>query len=328
MGVSDRDWRGEPERGWFARVFGDGENPLRWSLPMYRAWGIAVRIHVVFVAIIIARLVGTVREDAIGFQFMLVMMAGLFVLVLLHEYGHCVACRRVGGEADEILMWPLGGLASCLPPNTSRGHLITVLGGPAVNAALLPVLGGAVLMTGGGWGLALFNPFDVGGAAREAMTLGFLGWSVWSLHLANAMLLAFNVLVPMYPMDGARIVHALMWKRVGRSKADFVICRVGLVAAIVLGTLAFIASEMILLGIAIFGGFVSYQELQRARFVEAADEDWSMTPDPPSKREKPEKPGVDPEEIDRILAKISREGMGSLTRAEKKKLERASTKNH
>ena len=331
MGIHDRDWGSSSDRGWWSRVFGDGENPLKCSLPLYKAWGIAVRIHIVFVIIILARLIGTVREDVIGFQFMLVWMAGLFVIVLLHEYGHCIACRKVGGEADEILMWPLGGLAYCLPPNTWRANLITVVGGPLVNVIFLPIFAGVLLAMGGSWGLVFFNPLDVGGSANEAMTLGFVGWSVWSFHFVNVLMLAFNLLVPMYPMDGSRIVHAFIWRKSGRARADAVVTRVGLVTAVVLATVAFVVGEMTLLGIAIFGGFVCYQELQRGRFLEAPDEDWSMSfqpeIDPPS-RGKKEKPEVDPDEIDRILAKISSQGMQSLTRSEKKKLSKASSQKH
>ena len=328
MGIHDRDWGSTSDRGWWARVFGDGENPLRWSLPLYKAWGIAVRIHIVFVIIILARLIGTVREDAIGFQFMLVWMAGLFLLVLLHEYGHCIACRKVGGDADEILMWPLGGLAYCQPPNTWRANLITIIGGPLVNVVLVPVFAGGLLALGGGWNHIFFNPLDVGGSASEAMTLGFAGWSVWSLHFANLFMLAFNLLVPMYPLDGSRIVHAFIWRKAGRRRADEVITRVGLVTAVVLATLAIVAGQMIVLGIALFGGLVSYQEMMRAKFLEGPDEDWSMSFEPesaPQSQGKKEKPAVDPEEIDRILAKISSQGMQSLTRAEKKKLGKASS---
>lgn len=329
MGIHDRDWGGTPDRGRWARVFGDGENPLRWSLPLYRAWGIAVRIHLVFIVIIVARLISTIPEDAIGFKFMLVWMGGLFVLVLVHEYGHCIACRKVGGEADEILMWPLGGLAYCLPPNTWRANLITVVGGPLVNVAFVPVFAVAILALGGGWNHIFFNPFDVNGSASEAMALGFAGWAVWSLHFVNVLMLAFNLLVPMYPLDGSRILHAFIWRKAGRHRADEIISRIGLVSAIVLGTLAIVSGQMTVLGIAIFGGFVSYQEMVRAKFLEAPDEDWSMSFQPdiaPQSRGKKEKPEVDPEEIDRILAKISSKGMQSLTRGEKKKLSKASSK--
>lgn len=328
MGIYDRDWGGSSDRGRWARVFGDGENPLKWSLPLYKAWGIAVRIHLVFVIIIVAKLISTIPEDAIGFEFMFVWLLGLFLLVLLHEYGHCIACRKVGGEADEILLWPLGGLAYCLPPNTWRANLITVVGGPLVNVIFVPVFAAAILAFGGSWSLVFFNPARLSGAVIEAQGLSFAGWTAWSLHSANMFMLAFNLLVPMYPLDGSRIVHAFIWRQKGRQRADDIISRIGLVTAVVLGTLAIVGGQMNVLGIALFGGFVSYQEMVRAKFLEEPDEDWSMSfrpeKDPPS-RGKKEGPAIDPEEIDRILAKISSQGMQSLTRSEKKKLGKASS---
>ena len=317
-------WKDKGSSKW-SRVFGDGDNPMSWSLPLYRLWGIGVRVHLLFIVVIVVRMISTAREDTLGPLFMATFLAGLFLLVLLHEYGHCLACRKVKGEADEILMWPLGGLASCLPPNTWQANLITVIGGPAVNAVLLPVLAGAVLLvTGGDWGLVFFNPLadSFGLSVSEH---GLLGYAVWSLHVSNVMLLAFNMLVPMYPMDCGRIVHALIWRKKGRSYADRISWTIGIIAAIVLGTVALAVEEMILFAIALFGGFVCFAERRRQAFLEAPDEDWSMSfrePPNPGKKKEPE---VDHQEIDRILDKISEHGIQSLTRREKKKLNKASS---
>ena len=66
----------------------------------------------------------------------LVMCGLLFLSILLHEFGHCFAARSVDGDATEVLLWPLGGLAYCDVPHTPRANLITALGGPAVNLGL------------------------------------------------------------------------------------------------------------------------------------------------------------------------------------------------
>jgi Zn-dependent protease len=317
-------WKDKGSSKW-GRVFGDGDNPMGWSLPLYRLWGIGVRIHLIFIIVIIARLISTVREDQMGFQFMAVFLAGLFLLVLLHEYGHCFACRKVDGEADEILMWPLGGLASCMPPNTWKANLITVLGGPGVNVVLLPLLaGGVLLITGGQWDLVFFNPladsFGLGVTDH-----GLLGYAIWSLHVSNVFLLAFNMLVPMYPMDCGRVVHALIWRKKGRDAADRITWTVGIASAVVLATLAFAVEEMMLFAIALFGGFVCFTERRKQRFLEAPDEDWSMSFQQAPKGGNKESQEVDHQEIDRILDKISEHGIQSLSRREKKKLSKASS---
>src|SRR3984885_182136 len=66
----------------------------------------------------------------------------LFAIVLLHEFGHALACRSVGGTADNIMLWPLGGVAYVNPPQRPGATLWSIAAGPLVNVALLPILGG------------------------------------------------------------------------------------------------------------------------------------------------------------------------------------------
>src|SRR5438270_12283032 len=69
----------------------------------------------------------------------------LFLIVLMHEFGHALACRQVGGKADRIVLWPLGGVASVVPPLRPGATLRSIAAGPLVNVALMPVL--ALLFT-------------------------------------------------------------------------------------------------------------------------------------------------------------------------------------
>ena len=114
-------WGGGPGQPWW-RVFAKGDNPMTWSVPIGVVSGIVVRVSLIYIVWMIVRLVS--RKD-IGWDFELWSLGSLFILVLLHEFGHCIACRMVGGEADEILMWMLGGLASCRPPHNWKASLIT-----------------------------------------------------------------------------------------------------------------------------------------------------------------------------------------------------------
>ena len=65
-----------------------------------------------------------------------ILMALLFLAVLLHEYGHCVGARLMEGDAHEILLWPLGGLAAVEVPQTARANFVTAAFGPLVNILL------------------------------------------------------------------------------------------------------------------------------------------------------------------------------------------------
>src|SRR3954469_24875179 len=64
---------------------------------------------------------------------------GLFLIVLMHEYGHALACRQVGGTANRIVLWPMGGVAFVDPPPRPGANLWSIAAGPLVNVALVPV---------------------------------------------------------------------------------------------------------------------------------------------------------------------------------------------
>lgn len=337
-----RDSLSDPDSGGgglFRRIFGQGDNPLTWSIPLYRAWGITVAIHVGFVIYILIELIASIPRDNVGPGYTAAFLACLFGLVLLHEYGHCVACRRVGGEADHILMWPLGGLASCLPPPGWRPELLTTLGGPAVNAVLVVPLGLLVYAATGELGAVVFNPFDLYGPggplsliAASSTPLLYAKVLVFQAYFSNWVLLAFNVLVPMYPMDGGRILRALLWRSTDEAKANDVASTVGLISAMVLVLVGLVTGETVLAAIGLLGGLVCWTEKQRRRMmgdddpVLAASAAASREPDATeaARAKEREARAREAEEIDRILAKISERGMGSLTRRERRTLERVS----
>lgn len=323
-----------------AQVFGSGENPLRWAVPLYRAWGISVRVHVLFIVFIVVRLLFSLDQSLAGVGHAGLMLAALFGLVLLHEYGHCFACRRVGGEADEVLLWPLGGLAMCRPPHDWRSNLITTVGGPGVNAVLLLPLGAAV------WWLTgepravffdLFNPGTAFGAAQSSSSAAAWGISaVIALHVMNAYGLLFNVLVPMYPMDGGRILHALLWRQMGYHRATDVATLVGMVAAGVMAVVGIVTEQTMLMAIAFFGAITCWQDRRQLRFASSGGDDAIIaasqrlaaeeTKRLAEARRRREAEAARQAEVDRILAKIAKEGMASLTRKEQQTLKDASAK--
>ncbi len=339
MGWEDRGYgRGGGGRGGFRsalrRVFGDGENVLDWAFPLYTAWGIRVKIHLIFVVMIIAELISSLVRSNIGVAYMMLGMGSLFLIVLLHEYGHCIACRWVGGTADKILMWPLGGLAYCVPPHHWRPSLITTLGGPAVNVLLLPIFGLPLLLLSGTEAV-LFNPFDPG-TAMSAVYIGgrqpFWLFALWWLYYVNWLLLAFNMLLPMYPMDGGRVVQELLWRKMGYHRATSIAASTGLVIAVVLFVVASMNQQTTLLAIALFGGLTCWVEKQRLKqTVEDPamagydfDRGWRGMPgaDAEERDEKAEekrrrREADEQARLDAILAKIAKTGMGSLTRRER-----------
>lgn len=136
-------------------------DPMKWALPLYRAFGIQVRVHLLFFLITIPlciRLIYLFEGLIWWFDIFMLTTGIVFLCVLLHEYGHAFAARWVGGEASEILLWPLGGLAFVEVPHTPRHNAIVTAAGPAVNLVIC-VVGALALLSGGYSPLNAFNPF-------------------------------------------------------------------------------------------------------------------------------------------------------------------------
>lgn len=325
----------------FARVVENPENPLGWSMKMFTVDGITTRIHLVTIVYFVAMLLSSLAWGNIGFAFMAIAMTSLFVVVLLHEFGHCYACRWVGGEADRIVMLPFGGLALTAPPNEWKPYFITAAGGPLINLLIFPLTALGLLLIGRPDTIATFNPFDPGfvvASFRGTNTFtAYAKVALWWLHYTNIVIFAFNVFLPMFPLDGGRMVQGLLWKRKGYVAATNMAVITGFAGAIVLGVFAAVAGRTLLLAIAIFGGWACYverkrlfadEELAAAGYARVGDFDASAPsePDEPSRAELKRRERAEREqaELDRILAKISDHGMASLTRREKATLARMS----
>jgi Zn-dependent protease len=319
-----------------------------WSLPLFTVprWvpgirGIHVRMHITYILLVVGQLLSASARDAMPFRHIASMLVTLFVMVLLHEFGHCVACRAVGGSADEVLMWPLGGLAYCSPPQRWRAALVTTIGGPAVNVALLPLLGGLLMVTGAPWGLLVFNPLKVSGVVvSEYFRSAWHAW-LWSAYSMNLMLLVFNLLVPMYPMDGAKIVQEILWGRIGRRRSMQIATTVGLVTAAVLAILGLAFWNWLLIGIALFGGSTCYSQRQQLAVMEEEPEWFDTEKGYKAFEEKKARPSFAERRaekaaarerdrareseaaVDRILDKIRTQGIASLSAREESLLKDA-----
>ena len=169
----------------------------------------------------------------------------LFGIVTLHEFGHAFACRSVGGRANEIVLWPLGGVAYVDPPQRPGAVLWSIAAGPLVNAALIPAFGLLQVLASG------LLPPD-------------LRVLVANLAYINVALLVFN-LVPIYPLDGGQILGALLWFVLGRARSLMVTAVVGLVGLAGVGWLALRSFSMWLLVMTYFLGIRCVSTLRMAR---------------------------------------------------------------
>jgi Zn-dependent protease len=137
----------------------------------------------------------------------------LFLIVLVHEFGHALACRQVGGQANQIVLWPLGGVAYVAPPPRPGATLWSIAAGPLVNVVLAPVLTIlAVLGSSAGWGETMPNAYAF----------------IKALCIINWALLIFNML-PIYPLDGGQILQSLLWFVLGRARSLMVTVIIGFI---------------------------------------------------------------------------------------------------
>jgi Zn-dependent protease len=140
----------------------------------------------------------------------------LFLIVLMHEFGHALACRQTGGTANQIVLWPLGGVAYVNPPQRPGATLWSIAAGPLVNVALLPILIAAVVMSRSlGWVQAIPDVYQL----------------LRSVLWIDVSLLVFNML-PIYPLDGGQILRSLLWFVLGRARSLMVATILGLLGIV------------------------------------------------------------------------------------------------
>jgi Zn-dependent protease len=155
---------------------------------------------------------------------------GLFLIVLLHEFGHALACRQVGGEAHRIVLWPLGGIAFVSPPQRPGATLWSIAAGPLVNVALAPIF--TIL-----WFVAL-------SAGLKSSTPDAYRF-IRDLCGLNLFILIFNLL-PIYPLDGGQILRSLLWYVLGRARSLMVTAAIGFVGVAGLIVLAVLAKSVLM----------------------------------------------------------------------------------
>jgi len=160
----------------------------------------------------------------------------LFAIVLVHEFGHALACRQVGGVADHIVLWPLGGVAFVNPPARPGATLWSIAAGPLVNVALLPVFWGLLVMARGlGWADTMPD---------------VMRWLV-AVAWINGGLLIFNIL-PIYPLDGGQILRSLLWFPLGRARSLLIATLLGFVGVAAFLLLAFRSGSLWFGALALF----------------------------------------------------------------------------
>jgi Zn-dependent protease len=185
------------------------------SIHLFRLSGIDIFLHWSWFLVAMYEIEsGSSRYTSVGWG--VAEYLSLFLIVLMHELGHSFACRQVGGTAIRIVLWPLGGVAYVDPPQRPGAMLWSIAAGPLVNAALWPVFGVA-LMAARSQGWAQTMP--------DAYTL------LHSLLWINGGLMIFNLL-PVYPLDGGKILRSLLWFPLGRARSLMAVTVLGILGIV------------------------------------------------------------------------------------------------
>ncbi|MFQ5942211.1 MAG: site-2 protease family protein [Anaerolineales bacterium] len=233
------------------------------GIPLFKVRGIQLRMHFTFPLILVLAAIQfalITGRGLTGAVFGVVVTTILFVIVVLHELGHSVAAQSYGIQVKQIVLLPIGGLAQLgrMPEKPSQ-ELVISAAGPLVNFAL-----GAVLAV---FGLAY--GLDLGLQLAIRLPVGITVGAVFSyIFAANLFLGLFNLL-PAFPMDGGRILRALLAMRLDYSRATTLAVTIGQGMAALMGLWGFFNGGFFLVLIALFIFGAARQEGRQAQLRRA-----------------------------------------------------------
>lgn len=322
------------------------QSPLVSGFTLGRFFGVTVRVSLWFFVLVLFLCLRL--PIAIGLWASLL----LFGSILFHEFAHVFGARKTGGSGDEVLMWPLGGLAFVTPANNFRSEFWTIACGPLANLLLCLVSLPAVLSAGVFWESLrpiMLPPLEFS-FSDMTTTINSVFVLLFSL---NFKLFVFNLL-PIHPLDGGQIAFAfakLHWDRstarIGTLYASMIIC----IFLAIVGTFAK-STDVVFIGFALF--MFGFQAHMQAVFAQqfgdlgfeygGGEEDeyglFKEEPEPKlgmierwklrreeNRRTKEAQTQVETKaKVDALLEKINVSGFDSLTDSEKKFLQQASTR--
>jgi Zn-dependent protease len=195
---------------------------MRWSYTIGRIGGTEVKVHVTFFLLLAWIAFDAYQQGgtaaAIGTTLFIV---AFFVCILLHEFGHILMGRRFGVRTPDVILLPIGGVARLERiPEEPKQELLIALAGPAVTLAIILLLLAAAALTG--QPLAFGDPLS----PHAPFTVGLME--------LNAGVLAFN-LIPAFPLDGGRVLRAVLAMRLGLAQATRIAGTIGQLFAVGLG---------------------------------------------------------------------------------------------
>ena len=211
---------------------------MTWSFQIGRAFGIPLRVHLTFFLLLLYLAIFSSADSGMRGAAGMIFIVGLFACVVIHELAHSLVARHYGIPVRYIILLPIGGISMMekMPDKPHEEFNVAVVG-PLTSLALALVLGGLVYVTGGGH--AFLHPWTISGASYLAR----LAW-------LNLLLAAFNLL-PAFPLDGGRVLRAILALHMDYAQATHTAAVIGQGLAILLGFLGLLANPWLVL-IAVF----------------------------------------------------------------------------
>lgn len=224
------------------------------TLSLGKLFGVEVKLHGTFLLLLaFVALSGLMQGGLVEAILSLALSVLIFGVVVAHEFGHILAARRYGLKTKDVILSPIGGMARLEGmPMKPTAEAVIAAAGPAVNLVLA------------GLGFLFLNLFASLRSPAGLFTLGLTDWFI----TINLVLLGFN-LIPAIPMDGGRILRALLSKRLGYLRATQVAARVARWSALAMAAYAIYAGQFTLLLIAGFVFVMSWMEVAQATMRQA-----------------------------------------------------------
>ena len=310
----------------------------RWAIPLGTWAGVRVRLNIWYPLILL------LFVHWLGWTLGPLCTLILLLTTIVHEFAHIFTARLTGGEGDEILLWPLGGLAFCRTAPTFRSKFWTPAAGPLSDLILCVLTFPAV------WQAGLVNEAFIPGVLPIAdLTPGHFIRDLLVLTFAlNWVLLLLN-LIPAFPLDGGQMLKAVLALRVGDSTAAATSVRVGFFAGLIFAlaglfldhtTIVFLGFFLVTMNLQeifrlqveeIYGG--GYGQSEFDLYAEESEDaprlslwqQWKQRRQAARREREQEARIAAARRVDELLDKVHQSGMDSLTAEERHFLEQASS---
>lgn len=222
---------------------------MSWSVNIGSIAGTAIRIHVTFILLLaFFFFVGFASGNVLDGVRAVVFVTLLFACVLAHEFGHIFTARAFGVETPYVTLLPIGGVSRLARiPEKPGQELLIAIAGPLVNVVIAAIL------------MAL-TPTRLGAALFAAMQNPHASM-IDQLAAANVLLAAFNM-IPAFPMDGGRVLRALLAIKLGHLRATEIAAAIGQWTSFAFGFIGLLWGNILLIFVALFVYLAAASEAQ------------------------------------------------------------------